>query len=60
MTAIPPAVAVVDFLVLLALMRRIADLEDQLAGARLSVEQQQTDHAAWRLQHGPRHNGGTQ
>ncbi|MFH8410705.1 hypothetical protein ACH4FX_38930 [Streptomyces sp. NPDC018019] len=54
-----PQIAVVDFLVLLALLRRITDLENQLAGARLSVEQQQTDHTAWRLRHGPRHNEGT-
>ncbi|MEU2789095.1 hypothetical protein [Streptomyces sp. NPDC007100] len=55
-----PSVAVVDFLVLLTLLRRITDLEDQLAGARRTVEQQQTDHTAWRLQHGPRHPRGNQ
>ncbi|MEU7149142.1 hypothetical protein AB0B15_14070 [Streptomyces sp. NPDC045456] len=38
----------------------VADLEDQLAGARLSVEQQQTDHTAWRPQYGPRHPRGNQ
>ncbi|MFD7661004.1 hypothetical protein [Streptomyces sp. NPDC059788] len=52
-----PSVAVVDFLVLVALLRRISDLEDQLAGARLSVEQQQTDHINWRLEYGPRPRG---
>lgn len=53
-----PQIAVVDFLVLVLLMRRITDLEDQLAGVRLSVEQQQTDHTAWRLEYGPRHPRG--
>ncbi|WP_158813194.1 hypothetical protein [Streptomyces rimosus] len=55
-----PQIAVVDFLLLALLMHRITDLEDQLAGARLSVEQQQTDHTNWRLEYGPRHPRGNQ
>lgn len=36
------------------LRRRVADLEDQVAAARQTVEQQQTEFQAWRLRPTPR------
>ncbi|GAA3032760.1 hypothetical protein FHS39_002519 [Streptomyces olivoverticillatus] len=46
---IPPTA--VDTTVLLILLRRITDLEDQLAGARAACEREQEEHLAYRRQH---------
>ncbi|MEV8474898.1 hypothetical protein [Streptomyces sp. NPDC051173] len=46
---IPPVA--VDTVVLTLLLRRIADLEDQVAAARAACEQEQDDHQAYRRKH---------
>ncbi len=42
------------------LQQQVDDLTHQRDAARRTVEQQQTDHTAWRLEYGPRHPRGTQ
>ncbi|MFH8751042.1 hypothetical protein ACH4GK_32125 [Streptomyces rimosus] len=42
------------------LQQQVDDLTHERDAARRTVEQQQADHTNWRLQHGPRHNGGNQ
>lgn len=41
----------VDAVVLMFLLRRIVDLEDQVEAARLACEQEQADHLAYRRKH---------
>ncbi|KOT94530.1 hypothetical protein ADK70_12740 [Streptomyces rimosus subsp. pseudoverticillatus] len=42
------------------LQQQVDDLTHQRDAARRAVEQQQTDHTAWRLEYGPRHPRGNQ
>ncbi|CAM5426846.1 MULTISPECIES: hypothetical protein [Streptomyces] len=42
------------------LQQQVDDLTHERDAARRTVEQQQTEHANWRLEYGPRHPRGDQ